>query len=162
MMRKPVCLLCCLALGCSCLFGAALAGEAPALVIRDDEHMLLESRDVFSYDSSELHNLRHKRGLTDDQEIGSWGFVGDFAEDYNGVLALYFPFDGFQVVTATNGSTVRNNEEVASLLNAWYAHPDDRMICPVVAVYVDKPGIIGRLASRSACLSKPCCPQSPT
>jgi len=136
----------CFSLAFTCLFGAAPAGEAvhkaTLRVIQDSERMTLEGRDIFSYNSAEIYAMRRARGLTDDQEIANWGFVGDSMEENKGTLAFYFPLDGFEILAMINDSEARTIEEVAALLDAWRIRPADHVF-PVAAVYVNAPGIHG-------------------
>jgi hypothetical protein len=143
-MRKSTCLLLCLTLACFCLFGAARAGEAPLYVMQDHHRMLLEGRDIFTYDSAEILTLRHARGMTDDEGILGWVYSVDGTDDGIKAMGLYYQFNGLQVMAMITDSPTSASEREA-LLNEWYAQSAHEQVWPVVAVHIQEPGISGPL-----------------
>lgn len=136
MMRKSTCLLLCLSLACSCLFGAALAGNTPLHMIRDDERMLLGGRDIFSYSASELYVLWNKWGPADDERIRLIGLRGD---DYKGFEALDFPFVEFEAL-ALAVTSEPPDPSLHSMLSGQIAQQANY---PVVRISISEPGTAG-------------------
>jgi hypothetical protein len=135
-MRKITCLLLCLTLACFCLSGAVLAEKISLHMIEDQERMLLEGRDIFTYDSAEIHGLWLAQGFADGESIGSIGLGGD---EFDSVAGLYFPFDDFLVLTLA--VTSESPESLMySLSNDQIAQ---QMRLPVVSVAIHETGITG-------------------
>ncbi|MCL2812412.1 MAG: hypothetical protein FWD25_11085 [Clostridia bacterium] len=139
-MRKLPCLLLCLALAWASLSGLVVAEEAQFYMIQDDERMLLEGRDIFSYDSSELYTMWRAWGPADDERIGSIG-LGGGEDEYPGFVALDFPFAEFGVLALAVISEPPD-PSVHGMLNGQIAQQANY---PVVGISVHEPGAIGPL-----------------
>lgn len=127
-----------------CLHAPALALETPSYAIEDGKRMLLDGRDIFSYDSGEIYQQFHSDlirfpGESDNSSsLPGIGYIGyaDEEKPPNGI-GLSFHFPSFVV------SALSETPETQARRDALTALPLGQTEYPVVSVIINGPDVIG-------------------